>query len=450
MSDFKKAEPVDGFTFALTNRFSGLPQETGICTGYYVLDDGVQAFLFHTPVHKGNGQWSVDIIAEEFNGKVCGLLFTHPDAVSIQFTIRLIEKLVEDLNDVQAEEIVSGGPIDTDDGGAIETVNAVLGQECTIPDGNWVSTGRITDILTRCRDSLSDLTKQRWSDDRLLRLIDEGQKDIVMKARLLRSKVEIAVRTDVNVYDIPEEAFQITRCIASDVPSTDGDTDIDRFILPVKTHSQMDMLDPGWETRVGNGIEYIIFDKLNPREIKIYPIPEDQDTVSEHTFLSSLGVLVESTGGDGAEDVISTDFGVVSDITTNAILTASFNSDFGVITDMDSILASLVVYYMKRPATVDGDGVLDVDILLEIDPIFDKALKHYVTGHAFRDDQDTQNKEMGNEEIGLYAIELEEAISQSSKDFTDGHDLNSDYRNGNLVYNTGFNDGLRKNNWQNR
>ena len=50
---------------------------------------------------------------------------------------------------------------------------------------------RIANILTRVRDSLSDPSKDRWTDERLLRLIDEAQKDLAKKSLLLRTKIGV-------------------------------------------------------------------------------------------------------------------------------------------------------------------------------------------------------------------------------------------------------------------
>jgi len=69
--------------------------------------------------------------------------------------------------------------------------------------------GRIADILTRVRDSLSDPDADRWSDARLLRLIDEAQKDIATKNKLLRTTVNIQLFIDKNIYDLPSEAVNI-------------------------------------------------------------------------------------------------------------------------------------------------------------------------------------------------------------------------------------------------
>ena len=48
----------------------------------------------------------------------------------------------------------------------------------TTLDGAISKMARIEEILVRVRDTLSDPNKERWSDERLLRLMDEAQKDV--------------------------------------------------------------------------------------------------------------------------------------------------------------------------------------------------------------------------------------------------------------------------------
>jgi hypothetical protein len=134
--------------------------------------------------------------------------------------------------------------------------------------------------------------------------------------------------------------------------------------------------------------------------------------------------LTDSTG-----DIVDT-FGVVTDITTSATLTTEMNSVFGVVVDMASKVTSLVVYYNHRPMTLDNYSLIDVDQTLEIDEVFDKAIKHYVIGMALRDDKDTQNRQVGNEELGFYAAEIGRATVSSSLDFTTAEKQTVNYNNG--------------------
>jgi hypothetical protein len=102
---FKKNEAVTGFTFTLVNKTDGSAVTTGTPSGYYTLDGGTQGSVTATPVHEGNGQWSVNLTAGEMNGDVVGLLFTHTDAIPVNFTIKTDTKKISELQDLTAAAV---------------------------------------------------------------------------------------------------------------------------------------------------------------------------------------------------------------------------------------------------------------------------------------------------------------------------------------------------------
>ena len=90
----------------------------------------------------------------------------------------------------------------------------------------------------------------------------------------------------------------------------------------------------------------------------------------------------------------------------------NFSSTEGTITNVTETDTKLTVYYIKKPNTITS-----VDDELEIDDTFDAALKYYIVGKALRDDMDTMNRTIGNEELQFYIRELEEAIKDDMHDF---------------------------------
>ncbi len=96
---FKKNTAITGLTFGLVSATDGSDVTTGSVTGYYTLDGGSQATISGTPVHEGNGQWSVNLTSGEMNGNIVGLSFSHASAISVHFTIKTDTKIVSELKD---------------------------------------------------------------------------------------------------------------------------------------------------------------------------------------------------------------------------------------------------------------------------------------------------------------------------------------------------------------
>jgi hypothetical protein len=109
---FKKNTAVTGLTFCLVNKGDGSAVTSGTVSGLVTKDGGGQVSLANSPVHKGGGQWSVNLSAAEMNGEIIGLLFTHTDAVLVQFTIKTepayVEKAAKVLVNKAVQDKVTG------------------------------------------------------------------------------------------------------------------------------------------------------------------------------------------------------------------------------------------------------------------------------------------------------------------------------------------------------
>lgn len=266
---------------------------------------------------------------------------------------------------------------------------------------------RVDDIITRVRDSLSDQAGARWSLDRLRRLIDEAQTDIATKALLLRKKVQIKIEADINEYQLPSDAFMLSRVVNSD-----GD------LLPILSHSFMDDEKDAWEIDTGSSIERVVFDKLNPGRIKVYPIPTEANS-GEIFINADYGIIATIEG-----DIITGDLGDLVDVSVTALDTTTFNSIYGFTVGMEETVGVLTVYYNYKPA-----GFL-TSLTLVIEDNWDKAIKHYVVGMCLRDDQDTQNRSVGNDELIMYAAELKSAKGTSSTSNTSRANHQTSYNGG--------------------
>ena len=121
---FKKNTAVTGLSFGLLSATDGSDITTGTVNAYVTLDGGTQGSITDTPVHKGNGQWSVDLTAAEMNGDTVGLVFTHTSAATVHMTIKTALMLTNELNDIAATDIVSGGAITTSSG-SVSSVTTV-------------------------------------------------------------------------------------------------------------------------------------------------------------------------------------------------------------------------------------------------------------------------------------------------------------------------------------
>ena len=200
---------------------------------------------------------------------------------------------------------------------------------------------RVDDILVRVRDSLADHAKQRWTDDRLLRLVDEAQKDIARHSKLLKDTFDISVSIDVHTYELPEDMFLITRAAFEDceIPLVSYDSMDEQAKKDVLNHERYDVterrlgrgftdfnLSSCWELDSAGYVDRLIYDNRNMGEIRVYPTPDESIADNEYTF-QQAGYL------DPTLYATDSPFGVLTDVVSPDTLL----DDLGVTVDADSI-----------------------------------------------------------------------------------------------------------------
>lgn len=238
------------------------------------------------------------------------------------------------------------------------------------------------DIIDGARDSLADPSKERWSDARLLRLLDEGQKYIARMYSLLHGESSVFLSTGQTIYGLASDLLIINRC-----------TYLGK-VLPLYTYDEMDNSDPGWAARTGSSIEALIYNNRNLQDIRVYPTPDDNFPVTHITMDSPYGVATSVEGATGPA------FGVLTDIAFTDEGQAQLKSVFGVVSD-GNYLEQLSVLYSRDPKTL-----VALTDQLDLPPMFDRALKLYVVGHAFSDDLDSKNQEKAAGALAMFENEL--------------------------------------------
>jgi len=216
---------------------------------------------------------------------------------------------------------------------------------------------RITEILIRARDTLADPDKERWSDARLVRLVDECQKAICVSAKLLKTSVSIAAKAGQSNYLLPDNYILLTRALYN------------KSKLEIVGSDKLDfMLGIDWTTIEGIP-QYLSTDNLNRQIIRLSPTPKAPITV------------------DTNDDIY------------------------------------IRIYYVKMP-----DTITSIDDDLELEELYDTMITRYVIGMCLRDDMDTQNRLVGNEELAMYNNWMKEITLQASKDLTDNNLYTTVYR----------------------
>jgi hypothetical protein len=270
---------------------------------------------------------------------------------------------------------------------------------------------RVEKILKNARRTLADLDKQRWSDEDLLALLDEGQEDFNQQTQFLNTYVDIVLTEGNPYFSLPDDCWKLTRVLYNNC------------VLPMVTHRELDEMGATnyrsytnflggskWEKAEGSPIA-IIYDRRDFTQGKVFPIPADLNTESLTT--EAFGVVAEET---------DTVYGLVGSFEGPGGGAAG-GDVYGVLVEAN--IGTLRCYYLKNPKEVTS-----VSDELDIPQMYDIALKFYVCGQAFLNDVDTGSQQKSGSQLALYARHVKEAKKTAMQDYIQAGAFETTYRRG--------------------
>lgn len=283
---------------------------------------------------------------------------------------------------------------------------------------------RIENIILRARDTLSDANADRYSDARLLRLLSEGQADIIKQTKLLRNSYELLAVPDLAVYTLPEDVWIVTRASYKGAK------------LPLVTFDKMDDYltstlpsclenNNAWEDDVGITPIALVYDRLNAQQLRLYPILSTDLLSNTYTFsggnLGFYGGFEFGVVTDITNYTFTSVFGIVTDF-IDPFISSSFTSYFGIVTKLSEVDSAITIqYYAIAPE------VTSVNDTLIMSPMLDVALKHYIVSQAYIDDVDVQSQQLASTAFKFYERELALGKATAASNSTKNIDRASDY-----------------------
>lgn len=238
------------------------------------------------------------------------------------------------------------------------------------------------DILSKVRYSLSDVDKERWSDLRLISLLNDAILDLALTTKLYSSSAFIRMQRNVSTYNVSNFALKLDRVEYLDSP------------LYFSTYAEMDR-SSSWQSVTSEIPTHIIYDLKNAGEFIVYPIPtigsEDfyTDTSSVYGIITSINY-----SNDSYNPIMVDSFGEVSP---------------------PYIEECLKLFYTSKPTKVTS---VTQDLDTVIDDFIVPAIVKYMCGNAFRDSMDTQNRQVGNEELVRYEMDKTSLINNKMINFS--------------------------------
>lgn len=252
---------------------------------------------------------------------------------------------------------------------------------------------RLENLISRIRHNLSDIKKQKWSDERLKHLIDDAQSYINRQHGVLTTEEIIFIQPYIKKYNLSNEIVFIKRAESSN------------FInIPFFHYSELDKQDIFHQTFVGGQIECISYGGSGSyNSIEIYP-------------------MLSNTGSDFFVDISNPDntiFASIQDVYNDGIVEYSNPNDSGIFSflysdDIIEIKGNGVLTWFQFIDIADilkiiyvrkANSVFNIDDV-ELPEAYDMAIIFYVCYRAYLDYTDRDMIIKGREFLNLFNSEM--------------------------------------------
>ena len=127
---------------------------------------------------------------------------------------------------------------------------------------------RELDIIARARITLNDVSEpQRWSNERLMELLSEGQDAMCKDIPLVTTKATITTSPGQEEYNLPLGSVKLLRA------SCDGEP------VTISSYEDIEEFDVEWEETTGHTITRLIVNAMSQQTFRPYPMTSESKTI---------------------------------------------------------------------------------------------------------------------------------------------------------------------------
>lgn len=235
-----------------------------------------------------------------------------------------------------------------------------------------------SDIISDARDILSDQSKERWSDNRLLALLND-----------------VIALTNMSTILFAETVFYVVQDLIVDIELFEYSSKILRAeyldeALPFYSFEEMDKkFGSLWQHVEGDKVLALVYDKQRRGLLKQYPIVKN--AINNYiTYSSNYGIITKISYSD-ILPVVTGNYGDLSSIPNEALIK---------------------FYHIRKHARITA-----LTDTINADEVARSPFAHYIAGMALRDNQDTQSRAMATDELAIYESMISEFNLETSLSF---------------------------------
>lgn len=152
---------------------------------------------------------------------------------------------------------------------------------------------RELDILAKARTILNDrkITNYRWTQERLMELLEEGQEDMCRNIPMVARKATINTASGQEEYNLPLDSVKLL------VASSEGRP------LDITAYDEIERDNPGWEEDSGATFTCIVVNALSQNVIRPYPLSTKSIPIKVRYHALPVRLGWDSTTLDSVEEL---------------------------------------------------------------------------------------------------------------------------------------------------
>ena len=272
----------------------------------------------------------------------------------------------------------------------------------------------VQSLINDIRPKLGDTSSRKWEDSSIIRVINEGLKDLAKHANIhYSSKTYPILPYQRSLYIEDKDFIKLKR------------VRLDNETIEFCTDTYMDERVYKWEEKQGEKLEAIVYNNLNIRELTLYPLLTE--TSANYTALNDSDRLLIDIPGVSQEDV----YGLITSLDLEDIIEPEnvYDEDklegYEPITHLSDVFTNIAIQYYSTPAEVSL-----VTDEIDFDESYTNTLVYYVAGVLLLEDARTENRNLGNSYLQKYAFDIKKDTGRGAESFQSVRSPQVPYRTG--------------------
>lgn len=206
----------------------------------------------------------------------------------------------------------------------------------------------VLQAINKIRPLINDNTATRWDDDRIIDVLNEGQRAIVKNTKIHMETTTVPLVAGTAEYTLPANLYALSRVTFEDKA------------IPFQSYDYMDShYSHKWELDGGPHPQFILTNKSDWDKIRVYPTPREfyvTDFTGDVTDGGPYGAITLYESAVGVTETIDGNLYVTYQRVPVDVTNAGGAGAYTDVVDIEDIYLDALIYYTASTLLLDSDS----------------------------------------------------------------------------------------------